>query len=75
MNDYAESLKFEAVEELYEKARNAKKQYLRKNDWDLSCDFPDSTWRWVKTLKGVTLALPFDDAFSMQSHIEAWGEN
>lgn len=42
---------------------------LRKYGWVERCDFPDSCWRWVKVVKGVTLAIPTISAIRMEQNI------
>jgi len=51
------------------------REFLRDSGWGYSCDFPDSVWRWSKTLDdGRVLALCKDDAYRIQSVIDRRAE-
>jgi len=45
------------------------KAFLRKFGWDESCSFPDCCWRWVKVVKGETIAVSMDDAIRIETKI------
>jgi len=47
----------------------AKKRYLRQFGWNHSCSFPDSCWRWVKVIRGETIAVSIDCALSIEKNI------
>ena len=51
------------------------REFLRDSGWGYSCDFPDSVWRWSKTLDdGRVLAMSGDDAYHIQSVIDRTAE-
>lgn len=39
-----------ALTDAEETLEDLQTQYLRKNGWTFSCDFPGSVWLWVKEL-------------------------
>ena len=62
----------DAVDALFSKAVEARRRFLRARGWKYRCDYPDSSWRWEKTvftpgraLDGA-LALTESEAFQMQ---------
>lgn len=49
----------------------AKKQnYLRRHGWELTCEAPDSRWRWAKEIKGKTYLMSVEDAMHIQEFME-----
>ena|GEM_PF-5717529 len=58
----------EQVEAAVRDAAELRKRYLRQRGWEESCDYPDSRWRWEKTLaSGKTLMLSKRQAFDVES--------
>ena len=49
--------------------REAKKKYLRQFGWEHDCSFPDSCWRWVKVVRGETIAVSIECALSIERSI------
>lgn len=54
------------VDAAFEDAKIKRDQFLVRYGWVYSCDFPDSCWRFVKTVKGQSLCLSGKDAFNME---------
>jgi hypothetical protein len=54
---------------------NVQSQFLRKFGWDCSCSFPDCCWRWVKEIKGETIAVSLNDAISIEKNIMHYQNN
>ena len=59
----------EEIQQIIEDVVFRKKAYLRLYGWESSCSFPDACWRWVKSIKGVTLALSLDGAYHIEQTI------
>ena len=57
------------LQDKYNNIRFAKEAFLRKYGWDNSCKFPDCCWRWVKEIKGQTIAVSLNDAIDLESEI------
>ncbi len=57
---------FEELKEKREDVFNLEGSILRKYGWDQRCDFPDHCWRWVKSIKGVTLVTDAKTALDME---------
>ena len=65
-------LKDSLMDEIKDKVREVgykKEAFLRKYGWISSCNFPDSCWRWVKEIKGVTIAVSRDNAVRIEAEI------
>lgn len=50
--------------------RGAKEIYLRQFGWEYSCSFPDACWRWVKVVRGETIAVSISCALSIEKNIQ-----
>ena len=48
--------------------------FLRLFGWHNSCQFPDSCWRWVKVVGGVTIAVSTTDAIHIEQNISHYKE-
>jgi len=73
-SDYSDEqiIKFKLAEEIQkaeEDVRYKKKEFLRLHGWATTSSFPDAHWRWVKSVKGVTLALSLNEAYSVEQAI------
>ena len=67
-----QKLKNKLIDDIQDKTndlRFAKEAFLRKNGWDSDCGFPDCCWRWVKEIKGQTIAVSLADAYDIECEI------
>lgn len=65
-------LKQNLLDEIQDMENNIKykeEAFLRKYGWDYSCNFPDCCWRFVKEVKGETIAVSMSDAISIEKEI------
>lgn len=73
MKEHAnQTIKYNFIENISKKVYDlqyVKEAFLRKYGWDASCAFPDSYWRWVKEIKGQTIATGLDEAVRMEEQI------
>ena len=57
------------IQKMKEDVGFKKEAFLRLFGWEASCSFPDACWRWVKSIKGVTLALSLEHAVNLEENI------
>ena len=55
-----------AIDNAFEKANRKMAIFLRKRGWDYTCEFPDSCWRYVKTVKGMRICVNANEAFNIE---------
>lgn len=60
---------WEAMENAEAAHTSAAELFLRVTGWNLSCQHPDSCWRWTKEFNGRPYSLGRDEAVSFETRV------
>jgi hypothetical protein len=61
---------YETVDDRFEDAQDALREYLIERDWKYSSNYPDSCWRWSKEIDGKHMVMDQSAAFDLQKRLD-----
>lgn len=59
-------LSYEPIRLMEIDLQNNRQKWLTKYGWEESCDFPDSCWRWCKTIDGKMMMCRESEAIKIE---------